>query len=153
MQRLRNGDISDVPSLTFSSDPSSLPEPSEIGQTTVSIDDFYSSDSSSDFGDFSIEHRQASKRKKINTVRYHREGELAEPPNFMVDSNDSDALDNTVRWMISPEPSQRPIAAQVLTTKGVEWATRRARAGATVYEGIWGPADEVLADDAEMIDV
>ena len=87
------------------------------------------------------------------TARYQREGELAEPPNFMVDSNDPEALDNLVRWMISPEPNLRPIADQILSTKAVQWVSRRARAGATVYEGIWGPADEVLADDAEMIDI
>lgn len=153
-QRLRNGDISDVPSLTFSSNPSSLPDRSDSAQTALSsTDDFYPSDSSSDFGDFSIEHRQAARQKKSSTARYQREGELAEPPNFMVDANDQDALDNVVRWMISPDPSLRPVAAQVLTTKGVQWGMRRARAGATVYEGLWGPADEVLADDAEMIDV
>ena len=153
-QRLRNGDISDIPSLTFSSDPSSLPDPSDNAQATISsIDDFYSSDSSSDFGDFSIEHRQAARQKKSTTARYQREGELAEPPNFMVDANDQDALDNVVRWLISPDPLLRPVAAQVVTTKGVQWGMKRARAGATVYEGLWGPADEVLADDAEMIDV
>jgi mitosis inhibitor protein kinase SWE1 len=35
----------------------------------------------------------------------------------------------------------------------VQWAESRRRAGATVFEGNWGPADEVLAEDAEMIDV
>lgn len=155
-QRLRNGDISDVPSLTFSSEASSLPqEPSGTTARTdnTSLDDFYSSDSSSDFGDFAVHPQPPSQPQKSTHARYQREGELAEPPNFMVDAQDQDALDNIVRWLISPEPSVRPIADQVLAVKGTQWATRRARAGATVYEGLWGPADEVLADDAEMIDV
>jgi mitosis inhibitor protein kinase SWE1 len=45
------------------------------------------------------------------------------------------------------------IAAQLLHTVGVQWAESRRRAGATVFEGNWGPADEILAEDAEMIDV
>ena len=154
-QRLRNGDISDVPSLTFSSEGSTLPRDQSISTApdNVSFDDFYSSDSSSDFGEPVALRQSATQAKPPHAARYQREGELAEPPNFMVDSSDPEALDNMVRWMISPEPTARPVAEQILSTKGVQWVTRRARAGATVYEGLWGPADEVLADDAEMIDV
>ena len=155
-QRLRNGDISDVPSLTFSSETSSLvrePSRSSAGADYHPLDDFYSSDSSSDFGDLAVYHQPSSQPKRSLHTRYQREGELAEPPNFMTDATDQDALDNVVRWLISPDPAIRPVADQVLEVKGVRWATKRARAGATVYEGVWGPADEVLADDAEMIDV
>jgi len=67
--------------------------------------------------------------------------------------NVDQALDNIVRWMISPNPADRPIANQLLQTVGVQWAESRRRAGATVFEGNWGPADEILAEDAEMIDV
>jgi len=154
-QRLRNGDISDVPSLTFSSEASSLGRDQPVSTQTdnSSFDDFYPSDSSSDFGDMAAQHRPSTQQKPSTSTRYQREGELADPPNFMIDGHDRDALDNVVRWLISPDPSLRPIADQILTAKGVQWAARRARAGATVYEGLWGPADEVLADDAEMIDV
>jgi len=71
----------------------------------------------------------------------------------MVDANDDQALDIVVRWMISPSPDDRPTADQVLQSYGVQWAERRRRAGATVYEGNWGPEDEVLSEDSEMIDV
>lgn len=154
-QRLRNGDISDVPSLTFSSEGSSLPQDLTEGTRAneTSFFDAYSSDSSSDFGDLAVPHRPSVPRKNPTTARYQREGELANPPNFMVDGQDLDALDNVVRWLITPDPPLRPVADQILAVKGAQWATRRARAGATVYEGLWGPADEVLADDAEMIDV
>ena len=154
-QRLRNGDISDVPSLTFSSDASTLPRDASniTAPDRSSFEDFYSSDSSSDFGDPVALRLNNAPQKKPNTARYQREGELAEPPNFMIDANDQEALDNIVRWMITPEPTARPVADQIISTKGVQWVNKRARAGATVYEGLWGPADEVLADDAEMIDV
>lgn len=154
-QRLRNGDISDVPSLTFSSDASTLPRDTSTitAPDSSSFEDFYASDSSSDFGNPVALRHNVTQPTKPSTARYQREGELAEAPNFMVDANDQEALDNVVRWMITPEPTARPIADQILSTKGVQWVTKRARAGATVYEGLWGPADEVLADDAEMIDV
>ena len=70
----------------------------------------------------------------------------------MVDPHHEEALDKIVRWMISPLPGHRPVVDQILETAGVRWAATRRRAGATVYEGNWGPADEVLLDDAEMID-
>ena len=67
--------------------------------------------------------------------------------------NANQGLDRVIRWMISPRASDRPTAYQVLETGGVHWAHTRRRAAATIFEGNWGPADEVLADDAEMIDV
>ena len=142
-------------SATFSSDASTIARDTSITTPpeNPSFEDFYSSDSSSDFGDPLALHRNVTQPKKPSAARYQREGELAEPPNFMIDSNDLEALDNVVRWMIVPEPSSRPVADQIISAKGVQWVTRRARAGATVYEGLWGPADEILADDAEMIDV
>jgi mitosis inhibitor protein kinase SWE1 len=63
------------------------------------------------------------------------------------------ALDKIVRWMISPVPQNRPTIHQVLESEGIRWVEARRRAGATVFEGNWGPADDVLADDAEMMDV
>jgi mitosis inhibitor protein kinase SWE1 len=71
----------------------------------------------------------------------------------MVDANHPQALDGIVRWMITPEPQHRPTADQILETYGVQFINQRRRAGATVFEGNWGPADEILAEDAEMIDV
>lgn len=158
-QKLRNGDMSDVPSLTWSSDEAShifrdasgnpLPEP-------ISLDDdlghreqqhFVSAMKDSFRGD---DEELVDDRKSVHLAR---SGELVEPPTFMVDPKNEQALDTIVRWMISPEPHDRPIASQILQTVGVQWAETRRRAGATVYEGNWGPADHVLAEDAEMIDV
>jgi mitosis inhibitor protein kinase SWE1 len=71
----------------------------------------------------------------------------------MIDEFHDQALDHIVKWMISPIPADRPAADQVLDSMAVKWVEQRRRAGATVYEGRWGPTDDVLADDAEMIDV
>lgn len=153
-QRLRTGDMSDVPSLTWSSDTSNILRDSSgkpLSQTE-SIEEFYESGSGDqDFGSPRLFRHQRPKEKAMSHIL--RSGELANPPTFMVDHTNPNALDNVVRWMISPESANRPVIDQVLATYGVRWAEARRRAGATIFEGNWGPADEVLADDAEMIDV
>ena len=155
-QKLRNGDMSDVPSLTWSSEASNIcrdvsgnplsREPSLEDMDTASIaDEPHLTESPS-----SRRERLTHGRKSIHMAR---SGELTEPPAFMVDPSDEQALDRIVRWMISPDPADRPRVDSILRTTGVQWADVRRRAGATVFEGNWGPADEVLAEDAEMIDV
>lgn len=151
-QKLRNGDMSDVPSLTWSSGMSSVLRDSSGNPLAedVSFEELCASDLCDDgFGNSEfIAHKQEGK-----PVKTARSGELIEPPTFMVDATNDQALDRIVRWMISPDPADRPVADQIIQTYGVQWAESRRRAGATVYEGNWGPADEVLAEDAEMIDV
>ena len=155
-QRLRTGDMSDVPSLTSSSETSNVLRDSSgkpLSQDE-SVEDFYGSDSGEeDFGSPKVLRGRRDEGMKDGPFKLHRSGELAHPPAFMIDSNNPEALDNIVRWMISPETINRPIVDQILETIGVQWAESRRRAGATIFEGNWGPADEVLADDAEMIDV
>jgi mitosis inhibitor protein kinase SWE1 len=158
-QKLRNGDMSDVPSLTWSSggashlfrDASGNPLPDQ-----TSFEDDLGHEGHRQFvpgitNSFHDQNEPTEATRK--SVRLTRSGELIEPPNFMVDPKNEQALDTIVRWMISPEPQDRPIASQILQTVGVQWAETRRRAGATVFEGNWGPADEILAEDAEMIDV
>ena len=154
-QRLRNGDMSDVPSLTWSSEDSKVFRDSSGKPLTnkESLEEFFGSDSDSeDFGSPNFLRCRRGEPKK-GQFPFRRSGELAEPPAFLTDANNQEALDNIVRWMISPRASDRPVVDQILRTVGVQWAEVRRRAGATIYEGNWGPADEVLADDAEMIDV
>ena len=142
-QKLRNGDMSDVPSLTFSSDTSIVTRdasgnPVEEDAALEGVDHDMDKDTDDTPG------------KALATIRI---GELLEPPQFMIDANYEQSLDGVVRWMISPEPSHRPLASQVLEAEGLRFVDSRRRAGATVYEGNWGPADEILAEDAEMLDV
>ncbi|KAI4134489.1 MAG: hypothetical protein LQ347_001487 [Umbilicaria vellea] len=154
-QRLRTGDMSDVPSLTWSSEASNIfRDSSGKPLSCESVEDFYGSDfGDDDFGSPNFLRRRRREQQKENQSQLSRSGELAEPPSFMVDPNNQEALDKIVRWMISPPPGDRPVVDQILGTVGVRWAETRRRAGATIYEGNWGPADDVLADDAEMIDV
>lgn len=155
-QRLRTGDMSDVPSLTWSSETSSILRDSSGKPFSQedSVEDFYGSDSGrDDFDSPKVLRGRRNRDVQNGPYRIHRSGELAHPPAFMIDSNNPEALDNIVRWMISPETINRPVVDQLLATVGVHWAESRRRAGATIFEGNWGPADEVLADDAEMIDV
>ena len=156
-QRLRSGDMSDVPSLTSTSETSSVFRDS-VGKPLSqeeSIEDFFGSESDgeNEFGSPRSFRRKREHVMKNGPLQLYRSGELAQPPAFMVESGNSEALDKIVRWMISPQAANRPIVDQILATTGVQWTERRRRAGATIFEGNWGPADDVLADDAEMIDV
>ena len=156
-QRLRSGDMSDVPSLTWSSEGSTTLWDSSgkaISKKETVVNLFASDSGSDDFGSPKVVRCTREEQKQTDPARSQlRRGELAQPPNFMVDATHQEALDNIVRWMISPASADRPTVDQILGSTGVGWANARRRAGATIYEGNWGPADEVLADDLEMIDV
>lgn len=150
-QKLRNGDMSDVPSLTWSSETSIFRDASGNPVSEApSFEDLCASDLNA--GDCSSE-LTSRKLTTPKPQRIERSGELINPPVFMTDAQHAQALDKIVRWMISPEPLDRPTADQILQTYGVQFVNHRRRAGATIFEGNWGPADEILAEDAEMIDV
>jgi len=163
-QRLRSGDMSDVPSLTWSSastmvrDATGIPvvESEPVVRAIGSDDEL---EGGFESPTLSIRRRNFTTSQKSvthnasNLFGSVRGGELRHAPIFMRDMHHRYALDNIVRWMISPTPEDRPSIHQVLDTDGVRWVQARRRAGATVFEGNWGPADDVLADDAEMMDV
>lgn len=153
-QRLRSGDMSDVPSLTWSSE-TSIPRNSSGKPILheVPAEEFYGADSGGEeFGSPNVLCGRRKERKQ-HGAQFLRAGELAEPPVFMVDANHLEAMDKLVRWMISPDSADRPTVDQLLAAFGVRWVDGRKRAGATVYEGNWGPSDEVLGVDTEMTDV
>lgn len=148
-QRLRAGDMSDLPSLTFSSDSSLVRNDS--GDPVNMIFDGSSNETicMSDFGDDDLGFRPP---RPATAMRTH---DLVQPPRFMADPEDSEALDKVVQWMICPDPASRPNIDQLIACGGVQWIEQRRRAGATIYEGNWGPADDVLntAQDVEMLDI
>ncbi|KAI9048665.1 hypothetical protein LZ554_007496 [Drepanopeziza brunnea f. sp. 'monogermtubi'] len=164
--RLRSGDMSDAPSLTWSTD-SNLPRDATGTPLEDSdmISEPYMSDDEIETGFGSPIMGSRSKRgfgKHSSRSMSHdpgnlfgsiRGGELHSAPLFMRDQHHEHALDKLVRWMISPIPADRPVINELLNHGGLTWVAQRRRAGATVFEGNWGPADAVLADDAEMIDV
>jgi mitosis inhibitor protein kinase SWE1 len=73
----------------------------------------------------------------VNTAASRNE--LSAPPPFMRNPTDPHSLDHLVEWMLSPDPDVRPTITQVLGSYGLGWVAARRRAGATVYEGNWGP--------------
>ncbi|KAJ6083762.1 hypothetical protein N7467_007897 [Penicillium canescens] len=152
-QKLRNGDISDVPSLTWSTETTSIFR--DATGNPISDGSSFEELCTSELGDHGFDDDFLTRRQlnQPKPQRIARSGELVDPPSFMVDANHPQALDGIVRWMITPEPQHRPTADQILETYGVQFINQRRRAGATVFEGNWGPADEILAEDAEMIDV
>lgn len=150
-QKLRNGDMSDVPSLTWSSQASNIFRDAS-GNPLPDDASFDESEEIDEYGEGTVPDASQHQNDQ-KSMLLARSGELINPPAFMVDSTNDQALDRIVRWMISPDPADRPLASHVLQTEGVQWAEARRRAGATVFEGNWGPADEVLAEDAEMMDV
>jgi mitosis inhibitor protein kinase SWE1 len=149
-QRLRAGDLSDLPSLTWTSDNSlmrdSSGDPVEMAAYT-SNDAIGCTVQADDELSFLRPAPQGHRRKNSR--------DLVTPPNFMVDPTDKDALEQVVQWMICPEAVRRPTIDQLLQAGGVQWVEQRRRAGATVYEGSWGPADIVVAhqQDVEMMDI
>lgn len=52
----------------------------------------------------------------------------------------SQSLDKVVNWMMSPSPTKRPTAKQVLDTWECSVVEFRRKSGATIYEGEFGPA-------------
>ncbi|EPE27819.1 Protein kinase-like (PK-like) [Glarea lozoyensis ATCC 20868] len=164
-QRLRSGDMSDIPSLTFSSVTGNLRDATGVpvqDESDITMDSYTSDDDIEvDFGSPSMACKKRSFVTSSKSLSHDpgnlfgsgRRGELHEAPDFMMNRFNEHSLDNIVQGMISENPQDRPTAQQILDCLGVQWVDSRRRAGATVFEGNWGPADEVLADDAEMMDV
>ncbi|KUI59041.1 Mitosis inhibitor protein kinase wee1 [Cytospora mali] len=87
-----------------------------------------------------------------NLFAIPKRGDLQHPPGFMVEADDPDSLDQIVQWMLAPNPDSRPTVQQVLDIDSVKWVITHRRAGATVFEGNWGPQDDGQVD-TEMMDV
>ncbi|RYN49025.1 hypothetical protein AA0114_g6663 [Alternaria tenuissima] len=138
-QKLRSGEFESVlPSLTWSADSSTLSRDVHgdpvSEQARPSMDGFLMSDAAED-SMASIMVKPAS----------NPEEELARAPSFMVQRNDPNSMDHVVYAMLNRDPEMRPTAEQVLQCYGCRWVESRRRAGATIYEGNFGPSDEVLA--------
>ena len=145
-QRLRAGDLSDLPSLTWSSDNSLVRDDSGDPVDLLKNASRDSTSHSMEVED-GLDFLQPS-----SPVHAYRSQDLVKPPNFMVDSRDPEALQQVVQWMIHPDPDERPTIDQLLAAGGVQWVEKRRRAGAIIFEGNWGPADDVLnhEQDVEM---
>ncbi|PVH94706.1 kinase-like protein [Periconia macrospinosa] len=135
--RLRSGNFIDVPSLTWSED-STLVRDSDglpISQDNSDVFD----PSMMDDSDFSFSSSVGL------AVGIDEEKEFAKAPDFMKDALSPYSMDQIVRAMLDPTPNQRPTADEVHRSFGCQWVDQRRRAGATIYEGNFGPDYDVLA--------
>ncbi|EQB50447.1 hypothetical protein CGLO_10116 [Colletotrichum gloeosporioides Cg-14] len=174
---LRSGDLSEVPSLTFSATTTTSAQRDAAGVPTMqSFDDPLLAQTSAP--DISLHSGIAPTR--VNVVMddssspfiTRKRTELRSPPDFMSDPFHPSSLDQIVRWMIRPEPSERPTIQQLLSTPAMTWVADRRRSAATVFEGVWGPSEStslptlidealinetieeaVIDEDTEMMDV
>lgn len=159
-QALRSGDLSAVPALTCGEagtvdrDANGVPIEHESTISRVSDDtEIGLGINESRRGSFPFE---AMTHNASNLFGNQKRTELRNPPSFMMDAEDQHSLDNIVKWMIQPNPVDRPTADQLLASEPVSWISSRRVAGATVYEGNWGPqvgpsVEELV--DTEMTDV
>lgn len=155
-QKLRAGDFSDVPSLTSASSQSIFDTSVKNVRQTVSIDEMIGDKSSTSTG-HGLDHYALSwECQSINERPTSERNELAQPPNFMLDSTDAEALDKVIKWMMSPDPANRPVVDRLLELGSVGWVNERKQAGAVIFEGQWGPPNHVLNfddPDEEMLDI
>ncbi|KAI0179257.1 hypothetical protein GGR52DRAFT_588999 [Hypoxylon sp. FL1284] len=147
---LREGDFSDVPTLT--QDATSIARDAN----GMPLDD--AERSANVFGEKppSRYKFQRAARQSADIFGLGRKSELQEPPDFMKNPTHPYSLDGVVKWMLSSEPECRPNIYQILGFDVLNWVSTRRHAAATVYEGTWGPADEVMQPislDVQMTDV
>lgn len=102
--------------------------------------------------DFPFNFAHSPTHNASNLFGTPRRDGLKHPPAFMVESGHAASLDRVVQWMLAPEPADRPTVQQVLGSDAVQWVANHRRAGATVFEGNWGPQDDGEGD-TEMEDV
>ncbi|OLN85896.1 Mitosis inhibitor protein kinase wee1 [Colletotrichum chlorophyti] len=160
---LRSGDLSEVPSLTFSATAATSAPRDAAGVLTMqSFEDPLLGQTSAP--DISLQPGVAPTR--VNVVMdddsspfiTRKRSELRSPPDFMSDPFHPSSLDQIVRWMIRPEPNERPTIQQLLSTPALTWVAERRRSAATVFEGVWGPSESTVLptlvdEDTEMMDV
>jgi len=139
-RQLRSGDFSGMPSLTWSSesalDRDADGHPIADAQSMVGL----------------------SESDCTSALPTWQQEQLAKAPNFMMDPNDDNSLNRMVEWMMAENPAFRPAIDQVLGCDGCQWVASRSRAAATIFEGNFGPEDDVLdvghydVDMADMMD-
>lgn len=152
-QALREADFDGIPYLTAGKagniprDANGLPVEHDSGISQVDDDD---NDGSFSFG---------SPTHNAKNLFGSKRTELQQPPKFMLEPNHPNSLDNLIYWILQPDPAKRPTAEQVLAFESVVWISSRRAAGATVFEGNWGPQVEdekepakEAEEDTEMTD-
>ncbi len=153
-QRLRSGDLSDIPSLsscTVGSDmEDELPWPTDENCPPLNVDD----QSEFKYDPTQMIYQRDCSLRHVSSLLKSSElcNELRSPPAFLEDPNHPDALNNVIKSMLAQRPMDRPTAHTILAHTGIQWIKSRRRAGATIFEGLWGPADDVTGISVEDMD-
>lgn len=158
---LREDDFSDIPVLTqigdaVQRDAEGMPLDETERSLNILDNDGSSAKSARRSYIFRSGARQSSDIFGLHRTGSSRKTELQHPPPFMSDPNHGGSLDTVVRRMLAAVPMLRFTASDLLQLETLIWVGHRRRAGATVYEGNWGPGDEVVEPlflDTEMTDV
>ncbi|KAF1963685.1 kinase-like protein [Byssothecium circinans] len=142
--RLRSGNFIDVPSLTWSEDSTLLRDADGLPISKESDDQFEPT---------MMDHSEFDFPTTVGLVSgIDEEKEFAKAPDFMRNALNTHSMDQTVIAMLNPDPEQRPTAHDVNRSFGCQWVDHRRRAGATIYEGNFGPDFEVLASYSDHPD-
>lgn len=160
-QALRSGDLSNVGTLTGGEanavvrDANGIPIEHESRISHIGDDGEIGSISPGALGKLRGFPFGAMTHDPSNLFGAHKRREEHIPPDFMKDPENLVSLDNLVKRMLSPNPADRPTAKDLLATYSITWVNNRRTAGATVYEGNWGPEqpEPAYLDDTEMTDV
>ncbi|KAJ4303798.1 mitosis inhibitor protein kinase swe1 [Kalmusia sp. IMI 367209] len=138
-QKLRSGDFTSVlPSLSWST------------QSTLSRDDN---------GD-PVESAAQAVLDANGLLSQEWQDQVCKAPSFMTNDQDPWAMDQMVKAMLNPDPIIRPTAETMSLTFGCQWVAQRRSAGATVFEGNFGPSEEtsytcepMITDNADAMDM
>lgn len=128
-QKLRSGEFSVLPSLSWST------------QSTLSRDEH---------GD-PIESAAQAYVDSTGYLTQELQDEVTKAPRFMTDREDPNSMDQVARAMIVYDAADRPTAEAVSMAFGCQWVAHRRSAGATIYEGNFGPSEDTLGGYEPMI--
>lgn len=141
-RNLRTGEMKDVPTLTW--DPMNGPP---------IVTDLSAQEVEKNKG---APYRNNGRRRLFDTRKSIEKATKfdprPDPPGFMGDAEHVSSLDRVVRWMILPEPADRPTMSQVLAVEGCVYVASHRLSGATVFEGQWGPKEPSLPLPALVAD-
>ncbi|KAB5554998.1 hypothetical protein GE09DRAFT_147067 [Coniochaeta sp. 2T2.1] len=135
-RHLRDGNLSDIPSLTSMAAGAVV---RDVTGTPIGQDSAVSPPAADcipfQFSANTMTHDAG------NLFNPRSRAELRSPPQFMVEPSDPSSLDSIVAWMLFAHPEDRPTAQQLIDSEPLRWIAMRRHAGATVYEGNWGPEE------------
>lgn len=128
-QKLRSGEFSVLPSLSWST------------QSTLSRDEN---------GD-PVESAAQAYVDSTGYLTQELQDQVTKAPRFMTDPEEPNSMDMVVRAMINYDATDRPTAEAVSMAFGCQWVAHRRSAGATVYEGNFGPSEDTFGSYEPMI--